>query len=73
MQDKAGQDDENKLSDKNTGKCMCCGGDRHQNKINGTKFGSKENCPAMNATCYDCEEVGHFSNMPKCRLKREAT
>ena len=52
---------------------MCCGGDRHPNTRNGTKFGWKENCPAMNATCYDCGEVGHFANMPKCRLKRVAT
>ena len=50
------------------GICNFCGYERHSSE--GTKISWREKCPARNSICHDCKEIGHFKDMPACRLKQ---
>ena len=55
-------------TDQFKGECYYCGKDRHTS--NGTTGSWRENCIAKNHECKDCKKIGHFPNMPACRLKK---
>ena len=50
------------------GVCNYCGGERHSSE--GTKISWREKCPARNAICHDCKEIGHVKGMLVCRFQR---
>ena len=50
------------------GTCYFCGHERHSSE--GTKISWREKCPARNSICRDCKEIGHYTGMIACRLKR---